>query len=125
MEEDINTLTNKVLKLAFEVHSELGAGLLESTYETCLFHELLKNNIKVERQKKLPIYYKGMLLDEEYRIDLLVDERLVLELKSVECLQPVHSAQILTYLKLSHIKYGLLLNFNVPSLRYGIKRFVL
>lgn len=125
MEEDINILTNNVLNLAFSVHSELGAGLLESTYEACLFYELRKNDIKVERQKKLPIYYKGTLLDEEYRIDLLVENKLILELKNVDNLQPIHSAQILTYLKLSHIKYGLLLNFNASSLRYGIKRFIL
>ncbi len=125
MDEDINILTSKVLNCAFEVHNELGAGLLESTYEACLFHELIQKGIKVERQKKLPIYYKDVLLNEEYRIDLLIEDRLILELKSVENLQPIHSAQILTYLKLSHIKYGLLLNFNVSSLRYGIKRFIL
>lgn len=125
MEENINILTNKVLGLAFSVHSELGAGLLESTYEACLFYELTQNGIKVERQKKLPIFYKGIPLNEEYRIDLLIEDRLIIELKSVENLQPIHSAQILTYLKLSHIKYGLLLNFNVSHLKYGIKRFAL
>lgn len=125
MEEDINILTNKVLGLAFSVHSELGAGLLESTYEACLFYELTQNGIKVERQKKLPIFYKDIPLNEEYRIDLLIEDRLIIELKSVENLQPIHSAQILTYLKLSHIKYGLLLNFNVSHLKYGIKRFAL
>lgn len=125
MEEDINMLTNKVLGLAFSVHSELGAGLLESTYEACLFYELTQNGIKVERQKKLPIFYKDIPLNEEYRIDLLIEDRLIIELKSVENLQPIHSAQILTYLKLSHIKYGLLLNFNVSHLKYGIKRFAL
>lgn len=125
MEEDINILTNKVLGLAFSVHSELGARLLESTYEACLFYELTQNGIKVERQKKLPIFYKDIPLNEEYRIDLLIEDRLIIELKSVENLQPIHSAQILTYLKLSHIKYGLLLNFNVSHLKYGIKRFAL
>lgn len=125
MEEDINMLTNKVLGLAFSVHSELGAGLLESTYEACLFYELTQNGIKVERQKKLPIFYKDTPLNEEYRIYLLIEDRLIIELKSVENLQPIHSAQILTYLKLSHIKYGLLLNFNVSHLKYGIKRFAL
>ena len=123
--EEINILTCKVLGLAFEVHTQLGAGLLESTYETCLFHEIIEAGIKVERQKKLPIIYKGSKLDTDYRLDLLIDDRLIIELKSVEALLPVHSAQILTYMKLSNIKYGLLLNFNVASLKYGIKRFIL
>ena len=118
--EEINILTGKVLGLAFEVHTQLGAGLLESTYETCLFHEIIEAGIKVERQKKLPIIYKGSKLDTDYRLDLLIDDRLIIELKSVEALLPVHSAQILTYMK-----YGLLLNFNVASLKYGIKRFIL
>lgn len=116
MIQDINVLTNKVLGLAFEVHTQLGAGLLESTYESCLFYELKENNINVERQKKLPIIYKGIQLDTDYRIDLLIDNQLIIELKSVEALQPVHSAQLLTYMKLSNLKYGLLLNFNVPHL---------
>mgnify|MGYP000137882243 FL=1 len=125
MIQDINVLTNKVLGLAFEVHTQLGAGLLESTYESCLFYELKENNISVERQKKLPIIYKGFQLDTDYRIDLLIDNQLIIELKSVETLQPVHSAQLLTYMKLSNLKYGLLLNFNVPHLKQGIKRFIL
>ena len=125
MIQDINVLTNKVLGLAFEVHTQLGAGLLESTYESCLFYELKENNINVERQKKLPIIYKGIQLDTDYRIDLLIDNQLIIELKSVEALQPVHSAELLTYMKLSNLKYGLLLNFNVPHLKQGIKRFIL
>nr|WP_306819380.1 GxxExxY protein [Bacteroides acidifaciens] len=125
MIQDINVLTNKVLGLAFEVHTQLGAGLLESTYESCLFYELKENNINVERQKKLPIIYKGIQLDTDYRIDLLIDNQLIIELKSVEALQPIHSAQLLTYMKLSNLKYGLLLNFNVPHLKQGIKRFIL
>ncbi len=125
MIQDINVLTNIVLGLAFEVHTQLGAGLLESTYESCLFYELKENNINVERQKKLPIIYKGIQLDTDYRIDLLIDNQLIIELKSVEALQPVHSAQLLTYMKLSNLKYGLLLNFNVPHLKQGIKRFIL
>lgn len=125
MIQDINVLTNKVLGLAFEVHTQLGAGLLESTYESCLFYELKDNNINVERQKKLPIIYKGIQLGTDYRIDLLIDNQLIIELKSVEALQPVHSAQLLTYMKLSNLKYGLLLNFNVPHLKQGIKRFIL
>lgn len=125
MIQDIDILTNKVLGLAFEVHTQLGAGLLESTYESCLFYELKENNINVERQKKLPIIYKGIQLDTDYRIDLLIDNQLIIELKSVETLQPVHSAQLLTYMKLSNLKYGLLLNFNVSHLKQGIKRFIL
>ena len=125
MIQDINVLTNKVLGLAFEVHTQLGAGLLESAYESCLFYELKENNINVKRQKKLPIIYKGIQLDTDYRIDLLIDNQLIIELKSVEALQPVHSAQLLTYMKLSNLKYGLLLNFNVPHLKQGIKRFIL
>lgn len=125
MIQDINVLTNKVLGLAFEVHTQLGAGLLESTYESCLFYELKDNNINVERQKKLPIIYKGIQLDTDYRINLLIDNQLIIELKNVESLQPVHSAQLLTYMKLSNLKYGLLLNFNVPHLKQGIKRFIL
>ncbi|MDE6161955.1 MAG: GxxExxY protein [Bacteroides sp.] len=125
MIQDINVLTNKVLGLAFEVHTQLGAGLLESTYESCLFYELKDNNINVERQKKLPIIYKGIQLDTDYRIDLLINNQLIIELKSVEALQPVHSAQLLTYMKLSNLKYGLLLNFNVHHLKQGIKRFIL
>ncbi|WP_042370903.1 GxxExxY protein [Bacteroides neonati] len=121
---EINELTNKVLGLAFEVHTQLGAGLLESIYEACLFQELKEHGIIIERQKKLPIHYKEMILDDGYRIDLLVDNQLIIELKSVEQLLPVHAAQILTYMKLSKINYGLLLNFNVPSLRHGIKRFI-
>lgn len=89
MIEDINNLTSKVLGLAFEVHTQLGAGLLESTYESCLFYELRANDIDVERQKKLPIIYKGTQLDTDYRIDLLIDNQLIIELKSVEMLQPV------------------------------------
>ena len=125
MIEDINNLTSRVLGLAFEVHTQLGAGLLESTYESCLFYELRANAIDVERQKKLPIIYKGTQLDTDYRIDLLIDNQLIIELKSVETLQPVHSAQLLTYMKLSHLKYGLLINFNVPDLKQGIKRFII
>ena len=99
--------------------------MLESTYETCLFYELTHHNVKAERQKVLPICYKNITLNDGYRIDLLVEDKLIIELKSVEALMPVHSAQVLTYLKLSKLKYALLLNFNVPSLRHGIKRFIL
>ncbi|MEG1564457.1 MAG: GxxExxY protein [Bacteroides sp.] len=123
--EEINRLTNEVLKCAFEVHTQLGTGLLKSMYEACLYYELNEHGFFVERQKMLPIHDKEVLLDASYRIDLLIENKLIIEQKSAEQLLPVHQAQVLTYMKLSKIKYGLLLNFNVPSLRYGIKRFVL
>ena len=119
---DINDLTRKVIGAAIEVHKTLGPGLLESTYEECLCIELSRRGIPYERQKELPIEYKDVKLDGGYRIDVLVADRLVLELKACESLQPIHEAQLLTYLKLSGIKVGLLINFNVPVLKEGIRR---
>jgi GxxExxY protein len=119
---DINDLTRKVIGAAIEVHKTLGPGLLESTYEECLCIELARKGIPYERQKELPIEYKDVKLDGGYRIDVLVADRLVLELKACESLQPIHEAQLLTYLKLSGIKVGLLINFNVPVLKEGIRR---
>ncbi|NCP45197.1 MAG: GxxExxY protein [Flavobacteriales bacterium CG18_big_fil_WC_8_21_14_2_50_32_9] len=121
---EINQITEQILKCAFKVHSELGPGLLESAYEECLFYELLQNGIKVEKQKALPLIYHDVKLEVGYRIDLLVENSVVVELKSVETLTDVHTAQVLTYLKLSKCKVGLLLNFNVKSLKNGIKRFI-
>jgi GxxExxY protein len=115
----------KVLDAAFRVHTELGPGLLESTYEECLCYELQQIGLKVERQKALPIIYKEVKLDAGYRIDLLVENCIVVELKSVECFTDVHFAQILTYLKLSGCKLGLLVNFNVRHLKDGIKRMIM
>ena len=115
----------KVLDCAFRVHTELGAGLLESAYEECLYYELQQIGLKVEKQKALPVVYKEVKLDAGYRIDLLVENCIVVELKSVECFTDVHFAQILTYLKLSGCKLGLLVNFNVRHLKDGIKRVVL
>lgn len=123
MEKD--PLTGRVIGCAIEVHRELGPGLLESTYEKCLAYEMTVANIPYRVQVDLPVKYKGMNIDCGYRIDMLVDERLILELKSVETLQPIHEAQLLTYLKLSGIKTGLLMNFNVKRLINGIKRFKL
>jgi GxxExxY protein len=120
----INDLTGMVIGAAIEVHKALGPGLLETTYEECLCHELLLRNISFERQKILPVEYKGVKLDCGYRLDLLVADKLVVELKSCEMLQPVHEAQLLTYLKLTGIEVGLLINFNVPILKEGIKRIV-
>ena len=119
-----DTLFNQVIGCAIEVHRELGPGLLESIYEECLAHELEQKDIKCVTQKHLPVQYKGLLLECGYRIDLLIENRLIVELKCVESLQPIHEAQILTYMKMAKISTGLLINFNVKYLRHGIKRFV-
>ncbi|KPJ94863.1 MAG: GxxExxY protein [Gammaproteobacteria bacterium SG8_11] len=119
-----DTLFNQVIGCAIEVHRELGPGLLESIYEECLAHELKQKDIKCVTQKHLPVQYKGLLLECGYRIDLLIENRLIVELKCVESLQPIHEAQILTYMKMAKISTGLLINFNVKYLRHGIKRFV-
>ncbi|MFZ5994883.1 MAG: GxxExxY protein [Thermodesulfobacteriota bacterium] len=121
---DINDLSGEVISAAIEVHKILGPGLLESAYEECLCRELELRQIPYERQKDLPIEYKGIKLDCGYRLDVLVENRLVLELKACDALQPIHKAQLLTYLKLTGIKVGLLINFNVPILKQGIKRMV-
>ena len=119
---DINKLTGEVIGAAIEVHKALGPGLLESTYEECLCHELLLRKMSFKRQVALPIKYKGVNLDCGYRLDIVVDKELVIELKACEDFLPIHEAQLLTYLKLTGIKYGLLINFNVPMLKDGIKR---
>jgi len=116
--------SRQVIGAAMEVHKHLGPGLLESAYEECLCHELAASGIPCERQKALPIVYKGISLDCGYRLDVVVDDSLLLELKSVETLLPIHEAQLLTYLRLSSLKLGLLINFNVPLLKTGIKRMV-
>jgi GxxExxY protein len=121
-EED--RLSQIVVNCALKVHRELGPGLLESTYEVCLAHELRKAGLKIETQKALPVVYDGILLDAGYRIDILVEGILILELKSVEALSDLHLAQILTYLKLSKCKLGLLMNFNVKYIKNGINRVV-
>jgi GxxExxY protein len=118
-------LTGLILKKAYEVHTSLGPGLLESTYEECLYYELSLYGLHIERQKMLPIEYKGIKIDNGYRLDIVVENKVVIELKSVETLLPIHTAQLLTYLKLSKIKYGLLINFNVNSLKDGIKRYAM
>jgi GxxExxY protein len=115
-------LTQKVIGCAIEVHKQLGPGLLESTYEKCLLHELNLNGITTESQVALPIYYKGVKIEAGYRLDLLVDSELIIELKSVDKLIPVYSAQLLTYMKLSNINKGLLINFNVKKLTDGLRR---
>ena len=118
-------LTKNVIGCAIEVHRELGPGLLESTYEQCLAREFKINNIPFKLQYPLPIDYKGIKLDCGYRIDILVEDKLLLELKSVEKVLPIHEAQILTYMKLANISVGLLINFNVETLTKGIRRFVI
>ena len=116
--------SEKIIGAAIEVHRELGPGLLESTYEACLAHELALNGIKAVRQKKQPIYYKGLEIDEAYRIDIIVEDQIILELKVVDALNSIHLAQLLTYLKLSNCTLGYLINFNVPLLKDGIRRVV-
>ena len=122
--EKANALSREVIGAAIEVHKALGAGLLESAYEECLCQELKLRGVPFERQVELPIEYKGLKLSAGYRMDIVVDGLLVLELKSVEKLLPVHEAQLLTYLRLSKIWLGLLINFNVPVLKEGIRRRV-
>ena len=119
-----NEISGKIIGCAIEVHKALGPGLLESAYEECLYYELRTAGLKVEKQKSLPVVYKEVKLDAGYRIDLLVEGCVVVELKAVEALHDVHTAQVLTYLKLSGCKLGLLMNFNVYRLSEGIKRVV-
>jgi len=121
-EED---LTNSIIGAAIEVHRELGPGLLESVYEECLCRELSARGLAFERQREMPILYKGTPANGTYRIDLLVAGKVLLELKSVEIVLPVHESQLLTYMKLANIGVGLLINFNVPVLKGGIRRFVI
>ena len=121
---DINQLTGEIIGAAIEVHKTLGPGLLESAYEECLCRELSLRGFSYERQKEVPVKYKGVRLDCGYRLDIVVSESVVLELKACDRLERIHQAQLLTYLKLTGIKYGLLINFNVPVLKDGIKRMV-
>ena len=121
---DINKLTSKIIGAAIEVHKSLGPGLLESVYERCLCHELSIQKFSFENQKPLPINYKGKELDCGYRLDLVVENAVILELKSCDKIEPIHKAQLLTYLKLSGLNIGLILNFNVPVMRDGIVRIV-
>jgi GxxExxY protein len=118
-------ITNIVIGCAMKVHSVLGPGLLESAYETCLVHELKKYSVKVLSQVALPVTYDGIQLDAGYRIDLLVEDKVILELKAVEKITVLHHAQLMSYMKLSGKRVGLLLNFNTVHLKDGIKRFVL
>jgi GxxExxY protein len=119
-----NEITHEIIGAAIEVHKHLGPGLLESAYEECLFHELQLRNLRVERQKAVPVVYKQTKLECGYRLDLLVEGRVVVELKSVEGLGPIHEAIILTYLRMSGHRLGLLINFNVGVLKDGVRRFI-
>ncbi|MFZ2324620.1 MAG: GxxExxY protein [Ignavibacteriaceae bacterium] len=122
--EQINKLSGIILDCSIEVHKNLGPGLLESVYEVCLCKELSLKGIQFLRQVSLPVYYKGESLNAEYKIDILVENEIVIELKSVEQMHPVYEAQLLTYLKLANKKLGLLINFNVPRLIDGYKRML-
>ena len=121
---NVEEIFKKVLDCSFKVHTALGPGLLESAYEECLYYELIQSGMKVEKQKPLPLIYEEVKLDAGYRVDLLVENSVIVEIKSVEAICDVHMAQILTYLKLSGCKLGLLANFNVKHLKDGIKRVI-
>jgi GxxExxY protein len=121
---ELNEITEKIIGCAIKVHKVLGPGLLENTYEVCLVHELRKIGLEVAAQLALPVIYDGVTLDAGYRIDLLVETQVIVELKAVDRLMPIHEAQVISYLKLSGKKVGLLINFNVMLLRDGIKRLV-
>ena len=121
---EINEISKKTIGCAIEVHKELGPGLLESTYQECMIYELRKAGFKVRREVPMPVVYKEVKLEHGYRMDILVEEKLVLELKTVEFLNEVHFAQLLTYLKLGNYPLGLLLNFNVKMMKEGIKRII-
>jgi len=125
MAQEYNRITHAILGGALAVHKALGPGLLESAYEACLAFELSERRLKVERQKALPVRYREVDLDCGYRIDLLLDGKVIVEVKAVERLNPIHEAQLLSYLKLSNCKVGLLINFNVRILKNGVRRLVL
>ena len=119
-----NEISKIVFESALKVHKVLGPGLLESAYEECLFYELKKSNLKVEKQKALPLIYEEVKLDVGYRIDMIIEDKFIVEVKSVEALTDVHLAQLLTYLRLSDCRLGLLINFNVKLLKEGVRRVI-
>jgi|SRR5581483_7576117 len=120
----LNGITHAIIAAAMKVHSALGPGLLESAYQACLLFELHSEGLKAESQVALPVLYRGVKLDVGYRIDLLVEDAVIVELKSIDAIAPIHQAQLLSYLKLSDKNVGLLINFNVSQLKNGIKRIV-
>ncbi len=119
-----NEISNIIIGCAINVHTQLGPGLLESAYQECLMYELKLAGLKVRKEKPMPIVYKDVKLDHGYRIDLLVEEKVVIEIKTIESFTDVHTAQVLTYLRLGNYKLGLLLNFHVAMLKHGIKRII-
>ncbi len=125
MPERTEAAARGCVNAALRVHKRLGPGLLESVYEACLAHELRKAGLPAERQLLIPLLYDGLEFEAAYRVDLLVDESVIVEVKSVDALAPIHEAQLLTYLKLSGLRLGLLINFNVPLLKHGVRRFAL
>ena len=122
---DLNALTRSIIGAAMEVHRGLGPGLLESAYQQCLACELNLRNLHFDRERALPLSYKGLQLDAGYRLDFVVENAVVVEIKSVEALAPIHSAQVLTYLRIGGWKIGLLINFNVTILKQGLRRLIL
>lgn len=122
--DQIELIAHEIVGSALEVHKQMGPGLLESVYVECLMRELFLRNISVQKQVRLPLLYKGMKLDKEFYIDILVEELIIIEVKACECLLPVHEAQLLSYLKLADLNLGFLINFNIPLLKNGIKRMV-
>ena len=123
--EPINEITGAIINAAIEVHKELGPGLLERIYEDALSYELSSRKIDYERQKILPVPYKDTILQGQFRLDLLIEEKVIVELKNCDQILPIHEAQVLTYLKITGHKVGLILNFNAPLMRHGIKRIIL
>jgi GxxExxY protein len=119
-----NQLTRKIIQCAMKVHSHLGPGLLESAYQECLYYELCKAGLKVVKEMPIPVVYYGVRLNCGYRVDLCVEDEILIELKAIKCLDDIHLAQTLTYLRLANKRFGLLINFNVEKLRHGIKRVI-
>jgi GxxExxY protein len=122
--DELNEISGRIIEFAIKVHSTLGPGMLEGAYEICLMHELIQNGLQARSQVTLPIIYDGIKLDAGYRIDLLVENSIIVELKAIERLHPVHEAQLLSYLRMSDLSLGLLINFNVKLLRDGLRRVV-
>lgn len=120
----LNSITSQIIGLAIKVHRSMGPGLLESVYTTCLCYELKKAGLMVEREKMVPLYYEGVKLDQSYRLDLLVEQKIIIEIKAVETITAVHKAQLLSYLKLTGCPLGLIINFNVELLKDGISRII-
>lgn len=123
LDSEIEAIGKQIVNAAFTVHKAMGPGLLEKVYETCMIHELTSLGIKVNQQQLVPLYYKGEMIQEKLRLDLIVADSIIVELKSVDQIHPVHEAQIISYLKLSKLQLGYLINFNVPLIKNGIQRF--